>query len=119
MESIREWQAAIHQLSVSKGWWEEVQTRDIGTFDVLGKLCLIHSEVSEATEDARVTPPHHLKIAEVLPDGKPVGFPTELADVVIRCFDLAEKLGVDLQAAIEAKHAYNQTRPHRHGGKLA
>lgn len=43
----------------------------------------------------------------------------ELADVVIRCFDTAEAYGLDLQSAIEVKHAYNGTRAARHGGKLA
>jgi NTP pyrophosphatase (non-canonical NTP hydrolase) len=43
----------------------------------------------------------------------------ELADIVIRVFDSAEALGIDIEAAIRAKSAYNETRPHRHGGKLA
>ncbi len=43
----------------------------------------------------------------------------ELADIAIRTFDTAAALGIDLDAAIEAKHAYNKTRPHKHGGKLA
>ena len=43
----------------------------------------------------------------------------ELADIVIRCLDTAETFGVDLERAIEAKHAYNGSRPRKHGGKLA
>lgn len=50
-------------------------------------------------------------------DGKPEGFPTELADVVIRCMDLADAMGIDLWAEMERKHAYNRTRTRRHGGK--
>lgn len=41
----------------------------------------------------------------------------ELADIVIRAFDTAEYLCVDLGRAIAAKHAFNETRPRRHGGK--
>jgi hypothetical protein len=31
--------------------------------------------------------------------------------------DLAERYKLRLARAIEAKHAYNRGRPHRHGGK--
>src|SRR4051812_31588329 len=33
----------------------------------------------------------------------------ELADIVIRVFDSAEALGVDIERAVEIKHAYNVT----------
>lgn len=39
----------------------------------------------------------------------------ELADILIRTGDLAEEIGVDLQAAVVAKMAKNQGRPHKHG----
>lgn len=42
---------------------------------------------------------------------------TELADVVIRCFDLAGDYDLDLTRAIVFKLMYNQTRGYRHGGK--
>jgi hypothetical protein len=34
-------------------------------------------------------------------------------------FAIAEVHGFDLLATIELKHAFNETRPHRHGGKAA
>jgi hypothetical protein len=43
----------------------------------------------------------------------------ELADIVIRVFDTAYSLGINIGSAIESKMAYNSTRPHKHGGKLA
>jgi len=36
---------------------------------------------------------------------------------VIRVADLCGKLGIDLDFALTMKMEYNQTRPHRHGGK--
>jgi hypothetical protein len=46
---------------------------------------------------------------------KPVGFMSELADIVIRVFDLTGALGGDLDAAVRYKMAYNKTRKHKHG----
>lgn len=43
----------------------------------------------------------------------------ELADIVIRALDTAETFGVDLERAMRVKHAFNGTRPPKHGGKLA
>ena len=48
---------------------------------------------------------------------KPEGVPTELADVIIRILDFCEWAGIDLQAIMEQKHAYNLTRAYRHGNK--
>lgn len=49
---------------------------------------------------------------------KPEGVPSEIADIVIRCADVAERCGFDLEAAIIEKMAYNKTRSYRHGGKV-
>lgn len=46
---------------------------------------------------------------------KPVGFPSEVADVVIRIGDLCGQEGIDLQRAINEKMRYNATRKHKHG----
>ncbi len=54
-----------------------------------------------------------------LPLPKPEGFPIEMADVILRAVDLCQALGVDLQHAMELKHAYNKTRTRLHGGKRA
>ncbi len=41
-----------------------------------------------------------------------------LSDLVRMCYWLAVEAGFDLDAAIEAKAAYNLTRPHKHGKAL-
>lgn len=43
----------------------------------------------------------------------------ELADIIIRALDVAGFHGVDVGKAVAVKDAFNQTRSHRHGGKLA
>lgn len=49
---------------------------------------------------------------------KPEGFPSELADVVIRCFDLAYEAGFSLGDVINEKLDFNETRSFMHDGKV-
>lgn len=85
------------------------------------KLALIGTEVFEAVEELR----NGRDIDERWysdPDypgnpGKPEGVPSELADIVIRCLDLADEARIGLADAILEKLAYNASRGFRHGGK--
>lgn len=105
MMKFSELQKEIHLNAKNKGFWETDR-------NIPECLCLIHSEVSEALEDYR---DNNMVTSLRKTDGKPEGFPTELADVVIRVMDLAESMGIDLANEIIAKHEYNKTRPYRHG----
>ena len=96
-----------HETSRSKGWWE--RERPISEM-----LALAHSEISEALECWR-----NDDMDIRYEDGKPEGFPIEIADVVVRIFDLCAGLEVPLAEALEIKMAYNKTRPYKHGGKRA
>lgn len=105
--TLVELQREIHETAVEKGWWDE--PRDFGMI-----LCLMHSEISEALEAWR-----DKRGAWYDDDGKPEGWAVELADCTIRILDMCESRGINLQDVIEEKMAYNNTRPHRHGGKRA
>lgn len=114
----------IHENAKDKGWWDDERM-----FPEIAAL--IHCEVSEAMEEYR----NGHKPTEVYakhsatdsvpcsppcaPGLKPEGIPIELADVIIRILDYCGKTGIDIDDAIQRKIAYNKTRPHRHGGKVA
>jgi hypothetical protein len=100
-----------------KGWWEHLETVPDVTA-ISEKLALVHSEVSEALEELRL---ENFETAQQ--DGKPVGFMSELADIIIRVGDLAVHVQErypetgSLGEAVVKKYKYNLTRAHRHGGK--
>lgn len=104
---------ACFKTAKSKGWWDGYEGREMTPDEIASKLCLIHSEVSEALEDVR----EGRMEPRVTHDGKPVGFPSELADIVIRVFDLCGFLEIDIADAIELKMAHNEKRAFKHGGK--
>ena len=83
----------------SVGWWpENPKERNVGEL-----LCLVHSEVSEAMEGYRKgLKDDHLPNRDM--------FEVELADIVIRIFDLAGAHDLDLAGAIREKLEYNRQR---------
>lgn len=110
---LNDWRDEVHDWAQSKGWWERPEDQNIPS-----KLALVHSEVSEALEDYREGNMETTRAAP-LPSSKPVGFPSEIADVFIRLFDLCGYLGIDIDGEVRAKMDYNRTREYRHGGKKA
>ena len=87
---------AVHKTALSKGWY--ATDRQLPEL-----LMLIVSEAAEALEAYR-----EYRDAEI---GE------ELADIVIRVFDAAEYLSIDIQSEILSKMARNEARPYRHGFK--
>lgn len=117
MDSLTHLQQIIYRGNVDAGWWKNIQTGvahpkgDVTL--MLSKLALVHSEVSEAVEGVRKgLMDDHLKerpMAEV-----------EMADAIIRAFDLAGHEGWDLSGAIIAKLYYNAERAdHKIEARLA
>jgi len=105
MGQINELVKEAHKTAVEHGWWEKEP--DFGTL-----IALCHSELSEALEEYRrgLDPKEFYS-----PAG---GIPFELADVVIRVFDMCGHYGIDLESAIREKMEYNKKRPYKHGGKV-
>lgn len=123
--NIKEIQREIHQVNVEKGFWED--RKNVGEV-----LMLIVSELGEALEAhrsgksadyqsfAQFTETQNAtgeEYAELFRDYMKDTFEDEIADTVIRIFDMCEGFGIDLEAHIVAKLEYNKTRPYKHGKK--
>lgn len=89
----------------AKHWWVNKDGSDIrdNPLTFSNKLCLIHSEISEAMEGDRKN-----KMDDHLPH-RPMR-EVELADALIRICDLAGAYGMDLGGAVAEKMAYNAQR---------
>jgi NTP pyrophosphatase (non-canonical NTP hydrolase) len=96
-----------HQNAVEKGWHDK--PIDFGT------TCMnIVGEISEGFNEYA----HNRGLDEIYFNGdKPEGIPIELADAVIRIFDLCGKHNIPLAYALNMKMTYNKTRSYRHGNK--
>jgi NTP pyrophosphatase (non-canonical NTP hydrolase) len=90
-------QKTIKQINQEKGWYD--RPRSFGD-----DISLIHSELSECLEVYR--------------KGATAKIGEELADVLIRTLDFAERLGLDMDELVSAKLIKNQKRPYRHGDKI-
>ena len=125
---INEFVKEVHQNAVEHGWWDGEERK----FGELIALC--HAELSEALEEFRnghEPTDTYYSIKDIYgkewntsqksDDGKaykPEGIPSELADVIIRIFDMCGRYDIDIEAILKEKHEFNKTRPYKHGGKV-
>lgn len=101
--TITELVAKAHKNAIEHGFWNPAPA--LGT-----SIALIHSELSEALEEAR----KGSALAYVIEDA-PKGVAFELADAIIRIADLCGHLKINLEAVLTSKMAYNERRPYKHG----
>lgn len=94
-------QVWCHGLAREGGWWEGVDPKDVKEGAV--KISLMHSELSEALEALRKD-----LMDDHLPHRK--GIECELVDALVRIFDYAGALELDLSGALVEKLVYNAER---------
>ena len=84
-------------------------------------LLLVISEITEAQNELRtgrgLTEVYYSAAEDVLIP-KPEGFPVEITDAIIRLFDICGGLGLDLDALVEEKRAFNRSRAPKHGKRF-
>lgn len=107
--------AKYHNESRARGWWDVDYISDLlaagnmteyniaKQYLYATKIALIHSEISEAMEGMRKS-----KMDEHIPTRKSIE--VELADALIRIFDLAGAMGLNLGEAVIEKGRYNAIR---------
>lgn len=110
-DGLKNAQILCHGLAQKSGWWIDTETgEDVRTWPkkflnlwIASKLMLVVTEAAEAMEGHRKDLPDdklpHRRMLEV-----------ELADALIRIFDLAGGLGFDIAGAVVEKLAFNQQR---------
>ena len=134
--NLNELAKIIHSNAVEHGWWDE--ERSFG--DVIAPC---HSELSEALEEYRANRPMvWYACNEATPSTgpcspadefeclnygnetcckyrgtKPEGIAVEMIDCIIRILDWCGRHDIDVDDLLAKKHAYNRTRPYKHGGK--
>lgn len=116
----------IHDWAIRKGFWNDPMTSATPT-----KLLLMHSEITEAAEADRKDRwcdkqyAHKLFTKAESKEEFISLYETHVKDTVqaelggcfIRILDFCAKHRIDIEWFIRMEMEYNETRPHKHGGK--
>lgn len=114
-----EFAAKVHENAVAKGFWPDGWKLDPHKFSAC--IELIHGEISEAAECVRDglmgvrydftptcavsgDPIGLMKGSTQALEGKPIGFPVEIADVVLRCLDAMVAFNHSIPRKVYRKH---------------
>ena len=108
--SLPEWQKIIWVWANEKGWHDPLPTISTQMINTVSELTEAHEEIRNGRKPDEVY---------FRSNGKPEGFPVELADALIRILHTAEMFGLDMNEIVRLKMRYNETRSRRHGGKTA
>jgi NTP pyrophosphatase (non-canonical NTP hydrolase) len=109
--NLRQVQALVYENAVAHGFWPEplADAREWNQMLIkAGKLMVEAGEVFTAFQEN--DPLARSKKVPALTQVE-----EELADCMIICCDIAERLGFDLAQCLRVKHAHNRERPFRHG----
>ena len=92
-----------HATATDAGWYIDPKTNEPVLRNFGEVVALMHSELSEALEAHRKD-----LMDDKLPDRS--GIEVEFADCIIRIFDTARSMGLDLAGAVIEKNRYNRQR---------
>lgn len=105
--TLNELRDAIYQDAVAHGLWEGkvllCDQTDVVTNEVMELLSASSAVTLAATKKEKEKAREH--------------FNEELADIVIGCFSLAGKLGIDIDAEVRRKMEINKGRSWKHEGE--
>lgn len=115
---------AIHATNVANGFYDDFTGQDPNLV-IVQRLFLCISELTEAGEALRreklnlsLHPEFNAEKAYVFEAHYKDKFQDELADAMIRLFDLCGYLNIDINEWITCKLAYNKTRTYKHGKRF-
>jgi NTP pyrophosphatase (non-canonical NTP hydrolase) len=140
--TIDQWVEHITKWARGKGWKFKSTARRPNRNEILAKLMLAVSELSEAAEAVRddqyemtggkwvrqhYDATHRARRTKSRPKNKfmlsrevmskPEGAVVEIADAIIRLMHICGELELDLAGAMTTKMKFNATRPRKHGRK--
>jgi NTP pyrophosphatase (non-canonical NTP hydrolase) len=108
LEYLKVLQVNYNNSAKRHGFWDDylIYGEKVDNMIICRKLCLIHSEVSDALEELRKTNYNKSKFGE------------ELADIIIKTLDLSEEMCIDLPTIMTLKKIKNDLQPRLHNKRF-
>ena len=108
LEYLKVLQVNYNNSATRHGFWDDylIYGEKVDNMIICRKLCLIHSEVSDALEELRKTNYNKSKFGE------------ELADIIIKTLDLSEEMCIDLPTIMTLKKIKNDLQPRLHNKRF-